>query len=116
MIKEILVSLLLTASSPVMDDKGKCRIDWKEESLPYFAENGYKVEPVDKVTTKKLIMSAISDGVDSSLLKGAKVYFARKGTEKTGIGSFWIVDSHGCLVVRATMTLQEAMEIFGRGI
>jgi len=116
MLKPIIVSLLLIASSPTMNENGKCRIDWKEDSIPYFAKNGYKVGGVvDKVTADKLIKSALQGGVDPSSLKNAKIYFAMKGSENAGIGSFWIVDTNGCLVARAMMTLKEAMDIFGKG-
>lgn len=114
MLKEILVSLIL-ASSPVMDGNGKCKIDWKQESIPYFQKNNYKVGLVDKITYGKLIKSAVDEGVDPALLKGAKIYFAQKGTEHSGIGSFWIVDPNGCLVAKAAMTLQDALDILGKG-
>ena len=115
MIKELLVSLFLVAS-PTMNHDGTCKIDWKKESLPYFAENDYKVGEVDKVTYDKLIKSAKDEGIDSNLLKKAKIYFAKKGTEHSGIGSFWIIDTHGCLVAKAAMPLQDAFDIFGKGV
>ncbi len=115
MIKTILTSLLLVTTSPTMNSDGSCKIDWKKDSIPYFQKNEYKVGAVDKATFDKLVKSAIDEGVDATLLKGAKIYFAKKGTEHAGIGSFWIIDTHGCLVAKAAMTLQDALDILGKG-
>jgi hypothetical protein len=110
----MIVALGLMTSTSALAAGVKCQASWDDVVVPALTKQNMKINELDKNTSAFLTENFLRSDEGQDLVfstDGSIVYFAYSDP----LGSFWIVDKNGCLIGRAIVPLEYALEIVGKG-
>ena len=110
----MIVALGLMTSTSALAGEVQCQASWDDVVVPALTQQNMKIKELDKTTSDFLTNSFLRSDEGQNLIFGTDesiVYFAYADP----VGSFWIVDRNGCLIGRAIIPLEYALEIVGKG-
>jgi hypothetical protein len=110
----MIVALTFLTYKSAVASNVKCQASWDDVVVPALTQQNMKIRELDKTTSDYLTNEFLRSDEGQNLVfstDGSIVYFAYADP----MGSFWIVDKNGCLIGRAIVPLEYALEIVGKG-